>query len=119
MKLEILPVSDFPGKKALVADPLQTYLDADKIAFPLKIRSWRDGDSFTPSGLGGKSVNLADFLAKRKIPVEVRRNIPLVLSNEEIIWVAGVRAAESALVSPSTMRLLHIELYTTGKREEM
>jgi tRNA(Ile)-lysidine synthase len=58
------------------------------------IRNRRKGDRLRPLGLGGEK-KLKDLLIDRKIPVEQRDRIPLLLWNGEIIWVAGVAISES------------------------
>jgi tRNA(Ile)-lysidine synthase len=58
------------------------------------IRNRRKGDRFRPLGLGGEK-KLKDLLIDRKIPVEERDRIPLLLWNGEIVWVAGVEISDS------------------------
>ena len=57
------------------------------------VRSRRPGDRFHPLGLGG-SKKLKDFLIDRKIAVDFRDRLPLLLWNDEIVWVAGVAVGE-------------------------
>jgi len=58
------------------------------------IRNRRNGDRFRPLGLGHQK-KLKDFLIDRKIPVEQRDRIPLLIWNGEIVWVAGVEMSDS------------------------
>ena len=62
------------------------------------VRNRRDGDRFQPFGFGHQK-KLKDFLIDRKIDVESRDRIPLLLWNEIIIWVAGVEVSEQFRVS--------------------
>ena len=39
-------------------------------------------------------VKVKDFFISRKIPLEERQHIPLILSGNDIIWVAGHRIDE-------------------------
>ena len=57
------------------------------------IRNRRTGDRFHPLGAPG-SKKLKDFLIDRKVPVERRDRIPLLIWNGEIVWVAGVEISE-------------------------
>jgi tRNA(Ile)-lysidine synthase len=57
------------------------------------IRNRRTGDRFHPLGAPG-SKKLKDFLIDRKVPVERRDRIPLLVWNGEIVWVAGVEISE-------------------------
>jgi tRNA(Ile)-lysidine synthase len=42
---------------------------------------------------------LKDFLIDRKIAVEVRDSIPLLLWNDQIVWVAGVEISDAFKVT--------------------
>jgi tRNA(Ile)-lysidine synthase len=60
---------------------------------PLTVRAWRDGDRMRPVGLGGTKT-LQDLFTDRKVPRELRRTLPVVTSDEDIVWVAGVAVDE-------------------------
>ena len=61
---------------------------------PLTVRAWREGDRMRPSGLGGTKT-LQDLFTDRKVPRELRRTLPVVVtSDDEIVWVAGVAVDE-------------------------
>ena len=51
------------------------------------------GDRMRPAGLGGTKT-LQDLFTDRKIPREQRATVPLVESDGEIAWVAGVAVGE-------------------------
>jgi tRNA(Ile)-lysidine synthase len=57
------------------------------------VRAWRDGDRMRPAGLGG-SKSLQDLFTDRKVPRALRRTLPVVEADGEIIWVAGVAVDE-------------------------
>ena len=57
------------------------------------VRGRRPGDRFQPLGLSSPK-KLKDFLIDRKIAVEVRDRLPLLIWNDEIVWVAGVEVSE-------------------------
>jgi tRNA(Ile)-lysidine synthase len=57
------------------------------------VRAWRDGDRMRPAGLGG-SKSLQDLFTDRKVPRALRRTLPVVESDGEIVWVAGVAVDE-------------------------
>ena len=60
---------------------------------PLTVRAWREGDRMRPVGLGGTKT-LADLFADLKVPRELRRTLPVVVSGDEVVWVAGVALDE-------------------------
>ena len=59
----------------------------------LRVRSWRDGDRLRPVGLGG-TKSLQDLFTDRKVPRALRRGLPVVEAEDEIVWVAGLAVAE-------------------------
>jgi tRNA(Ile)-lysidine synthetase-like protein len=63
------------------------------------IRTRREGDRFQPLGLPFEK-KLKDFLIDRKIPAGLRDSIPLVIWQDEIVWVAGVEVSERFKVRP-------------------
>lgn len=62
------------------------------------IRNRREGDRFQPLGMEhGKK--LKDFLIDRKIPRGDRDMLPLLVFEDEIIWIAGVEVSDRFRVS--------------------
>jgi tRNA(Ile)-lysidine synthase len=57
------------------------------------VRAWREGDRMRPAGLGG-TKSLQDLFTDRKVPRALRRTLPVVEANGEIVWVAGVAVDE-------------------------
>jgi tRNA(Ile)-lysidine synthase len=85
------------------------FFDRDTLSFPLMVRNFRKGDRFIPLGMRG-TQKLKDFFINRKVPAASRRQCPLVLSEEKIIWVGGHRIGEAAKVTDSTRKVLKAEL---------
>lgn len=82
-------------------------LDAERMTFPLKIRSRTAGDFFYPLGLG-KKKKLQDFFVDEKIPREERDSTPIVVSGNDIICVAGLRADDRFRVTGQTKKALRL-----------
>jgi tRNA(Ile)-lysidine synthase len=59
----------------------------------LTVRAWREGDRMRPAGLGGTKT-LQDLFSDRKVPRALRHTLPVVVANDEIVWVAGVAVDE-------------------------
>jgi tRNA(Ile)-lysidine synthase len=57
------------------------------------VRAWREGDRMRPAGLDGTKT-LQDLFTDRKVPRALRRTLPIVEANGEIVWVAGVAVDE-------------------------
>ena len=81
--------------------------DAAGICFPLTLRSPRPGDRFRPAGAGG-SKKLKDFLIDAKLPREERRHLLLVASEEEILWLVGLRRCAGHLPAPAGGKVLRL-----------
>lgn len=63
-----------------------------------KVRNRRRGDRFRPLGMS-HDKKLKDFLIDRKIAVEVRDSLPLLLWNDQIVWVGGVEISDAFKVT--------------------
>jgi tRNA(Ile)-lysidine synthase len=90
--LFMMPASadmDMPnGRTAIVAA-------ADKLVFPLCVRTQTAGDAFQPFGMGGKRQKLQDFLTNAKLSrIEKENTLVLENGNRDIIWVVGHRMDE-------------------------
>lgn len=66
--------------------------------FPLTIRNWKRGDRFIPLGMKGSKL-LSDFFIDQKINVLEKSKIPLLCSNNEILWVLGYQISDMVKVS--------------------
>ncbi|EEI85663.1 tRNA(Ile)-lysidine synthetase [Anaerococcus lactolyticus ATCC 51172] len=86
------------------------YFDYDLLHFPLKVRTRRAGDRFVP--LGHKSEKkLKDFFIDQKIDRKKRDELPIILSDDKIIWLASLRISDEFKVTGGTKKILKIEVY--------
>ncbi len=83
------------------------YFDYDKVEGNIRIRNRRDGDRFIPFGMKG-SKKLKDYFIDEKVPRDLRDRIPLVVDNENIMWVVGYRISELYKITQDTKRILSI-----------
>lgn len=87
------------------------YLNADKIVFPLCLRKWREGDSFTPFGMKGKK-KLSDFFIDEKFSIlEKEATWLLCNNNEQIVWVVNSRTDDNFRVNEQTKTILLLETF--------
>lgn len=93
----------------LTSDPDTAFLDYDKLQFPLTVRYWEAGDRFQPLGLRGQK-KLSDFFVDLKVPRHLKKRIPLLVSGNTIVWVAGYRIAEPYQVTSTTKKVYRISL---------
>jgi tRNA(Ile)-lysidine synthase len=86
-----------------------TWLDAERVGRDVRVRTRRAGDLLQPLG-SGYAKKLKAFLIDAKVPRAVRDRLPLVVTSAGIAWVAGVRPAEWAKVTPATRAVLRLKL---------
>ena len=86
----------------------RAFLDADLLPGPLLIRPRRPGDRFVPLGAPG-TRKVKAFLIDRKVPVDERGRIPLVLSGDRIAWVVDHEIDDRFKVTDATRRILVLE----------
>lgn len=109
--LEIL-VETIP-KGSMASDAEIGQFEAEDLEFPIKVRSWKDGDHFVPLGMSGKK-KLSDFMIDQKIPRTLKKNIPIFENkNGEIFWVGGYRIDDRFKVKDGDQKIIQI---TIGER---
>ena len=91
-------------------DRSMVVVDADRLGGPLTVRSWKAGDWFCPSGMGGHRKKLQDFFVDEKIPRNGRDSVPLVVAPVGIVWVVGYRGDERFTVRAETLRTVTLFL---------
>jgi tRNA(Ile)-lysidine synthase len=83
--------------------------DRDTLSYPLVIRNVKPGDRMTPFGMQG-SQKIKKIFIDRKIAANRRLKIPLLECGGDIIWVAGVRRGNAAILTPNTRQILEVKL---------
>ncbi|HYM37510.1 MAG TPA: tRNA lysidine(34) synthetase TilS [Nitrospiraceae bacterium] len=92
--------------------------DADRFTHRLMLRSWRAGDVFHPHGMEGRRKKIQDYFSDIKLPRARRAEVPLLVAPEGILWVAGHRADHRFRVTPSTRRIVTVEIAPAGTDKE-
>lgn len=92
----------------IVRDDAIAQLDADMLQFPLKIRSWQQGDYFYPLGMR-KKKKVSDFYIDQKIPVFEKLEYPLLFSDNHLACIAGLRIDDRFKVTDKTETVLVIK----------
>ena len=79
---------------------------AVSLSLPLHVRSCEKGDRFRPSGMKG-TKKLQDLFVDLKLTHEERQNALVMIKDNEILWVVGMRRAEERrpLSGEPTLRL--------------
>ena len=85
------------------------FADFDKIMFPITLRTWQEGDWFIPLGMKGKK-KISDFLIDKKTPLNLKKNIFLLTSQDAILWVVKHRTDDRFKFTNSTQKVLKVEI---------
>lgn len=85
------------------------YFSFDKLKFPLKLRYRENGDTFKPLGFN-HNKKLKDFFIDQKIDRNLRDQLPIILSVDKIIWLAGFRQSEEFKVDKEDKNIIKIEV---------
>lgn len=88
---------------------LKEYLDRDRIAAPLMVRSRLPGDRYRPLAMPGNR-KIKDILIDEKVPGSIRDLIPVIEDRKGIIWLAGYRPAHRCRVRKDSETILEISL---------
>ncbi len=93
----------------ILATDGRAYLDRDRIAFPLVVRSMKPGDRIQPLGMKG-TRKLKSVFIDEKISRELRGAIPILADALSVLWVPGVRLSERVRIGEATKRVLSAEI---------
>jgi len=105
--LEVLDAGKWkPGKEG---GKTVAWLDRSKVSPPLLVRNRRHGDRFQPLGMQ-RGKKLKNYFIDRKVPLEDRDNIPLLVSDERIIWIGGLDISELAKMDTGTREGIRITM---------
>jgi len=85
------------------------YIDFKKVFEPLKIRNFQDGDFFIPLNFKGKK-KISDFFTDNKIPLHLRKQIPILECATGIIWIIGYRIDDRFKITNQTKIMLKMEI---------
>lgn len=85
------------------------FVDDDKLRFPLVLRKWKIGDTFQPFGMNGKTKKVSKLFKDEKKSLVEKENIWLLCSDNQIVWVIGLRQDERFKIENMTKNSLKIE----------
>jgi len=106
----ILFIDDASYKTTQVSDKDKTILiDKDLLKFPLTVRKWQKGDYFYPSGMEGKK-KLSKFFKDKKLNLFEKEDSWLLLSQNKVVWVIGMRQDNRFVVSDKTKQIIKMSV---------
>ncbi len=86
------------------------FVDLDKLTFPLIIIRWNKGDNFQPFGMNGKSKKVSKFFKDEKLSILEKKNVWILTSDNQIVWIIGLRQDERFRIENTTQSILQITL---------
>jgi tRNA(Ile)-lysidine synthase len=89
-------------------DEFTAHFDLSKTGDKLIVRPRRRGDRFQPLGLP-QLKKLGEFMIDARIPKAWRKDIPIVGTLKQIVWVVGWRIDERVKVTGKTKRVLQLQ----------
>ncbi|MBG6112234.1 tRNA(Ile)-lysidine synthase [Flavobacterium sp. CG_9.10] len=105
LKLSFCKVADI----SLVSNTT-IFVDAEKLQFPMVLRHWKEGDIFQPFGMEGKSKKVSKLFKDEKLSLIEKENTWLLCSNNQIVWVIGIRQDERFRIENKKENILKIQL---------
>jgi len=88
---------------------IMAQLDYDLLHFPLKLRTWKNGDQFQPLGLKSNK-KLSDFFIEQKVRLNHKKDIGILENgNGDILWIAGFRISDCYKISLNTKKVFILE----------
>jgi tRNA(Ile)-lysidine synthase len=82
-------------------------LDAAKCAGPLVLRNWRPGDRLHPAGRSG-AEKIKTLFQENRIPLWERRNWPVIVRDQSIIWTRRFGAASDFAAGAESCQILSV-----------
>lgn len=82
-------------------------VDADRLTFPVTVRTWKAGDRIRPLGMK-QQQKISDLLTNLKVSAADRKDVHVMVAQGEIVCILGVRISDSVKVCPDTHHVLSI-----------
>ena len=99
MTIESRLTNDAPEK--LPQNLMEAVFDADLLKGNLLVRNFRNGDRFQPLGMSGHK-KVKDLFIANKLPLRTRAVLPLLIMDEEILWMPGLGRSDFAKAASAT-----------------
>ena len=90
--------------------------DSEQSKGAIYLRRRRAGDRFQPAGMVGHTQSLHEFMINEKIPRAARGLLPLLIVDEQIVWVCGWRIDERAQTTDATRAFWQVSFRKKEKR---
>jgi len=106
----VMPIDEVRGIFKKNENNYCAYLDAEFAERKISMRKRQAGDRYAPLGLSGHSMKLSDFWINKGFPKRFRADWPIIISNEQLIWIPGFQPAFNVRVTESTKHVLQLNV---------
>jgi tRNA(Ile)-lysidine synthase len=86
------------------------FVDGDKLKYPLVLKRFEKGAVFQPFGMNGKSKKVSKLFKDEKLSLLQKENTWILYSDNEIVWIVGIRQDERFKIENTTINSLQIAL---------
>jgi tRNA(Ile)-lysidine synthase len=86
------------------------FVDEDTLVFPLTLRKWHEGDFFYPLGMQGRK-KVSKFFKDEKLSLIDKLDKWILCSENQIVWIVGMRQDERFKITDKTTNKLQIKLH--------
>jgi tRNA(Ile)-lysidine synthase len=97
-----------PAPGQLPDNSMEAVFDADLLKGNLVVRNFRNGDRFQPLGMGGHK-KVKDLFIANRLPLRTRASLPLLVMDNEILWIPGYGRSDFARIGSTTKISLHLK----------
>lgn len=92
-----------------ISDSNSIFVDEDQLKFPLELRKWQEGDVFHPFGMQG-TKKVSKYFKDEKLSLIDKSNKWLLCSDNQIVWIVGMRQDERFKITTNTTKILKITI---------
>ena len=82
-------------------------IDAEKAPMPWRCRHWHPGDAYQPVG-ADRSMRLKELFHRARVPSWDRREWPMLLCEDRIVWSRRFGVARWAVAGPMSRRVIDV-----------
>ena len=108
-KLELHSERLLAPPKQLPKNLMEAVFDLAEVNRSVSVRNFRRGDRFQPLGLAGHK-KIKDLFIEKRVPLAVRARWPLLISDNQIVWIPGYGRSAAGLVSEKTTAVLKLKV---------
>ena len=86
-------------------EPHTLYLDTAKIKFPVTLRPRKNGDTYTPLGMPGKSQKIKDLLINKKLSLFEKNKVTILEDSQKIIAISPLAISDDVKITETTHQI--------------